>query len=163
MILQQQTCLNTAACPKILAWVEANLNDTHTLLYFLFIHMREKWKQLLGNSTVVTCQQIARFLIEKVTFYLFPYVYEDTVKSSRPSLCETRDKRPLGRDPDKSLSHRHTSVKLSWSQPMDPWTIYLALTYWYMHYYLLKRDFNRKYPILKSYTVVSVKSHYLWS
>ena len=122
MILQQQTCLNTAACPKILAWVEANLNDTHTLLYFLFIHMREKWKQLLGNSTVVTCQQIARFLIEKVTFYLFPYVYEDTVKSSRPSLCETRDKRPLGRDPDKSLSHRHTSVKLSWSQPMDPWT-----------------------------------------
>ena len=33
---------------------------------------------------------------------------------------ETRDKRPLGRAPDRSWCHRHTSVKLSWSQPMDP-------------------------------------------
>ena len=32
------------------------------------------------------------------------------------------DKLPLGRDPDRSQRHRHSSVKLSWSQPMDPWT-----------------------------------------
>ena len=30
------------------------------------------------------------------------------MKSSRPSLRETRDKRPLGRDPDRSWCHRHT-------------------------------------------------------
>ena len=35
---------------------------------------------------------------------------------------ETRGKRPLGRDPDKSWCHRHTSVKLSWSKSMTPWT-----------------------------------------
>ena len=34
---------------------------------------------------------------------------------------ETRDKRPLGRD-SRSWCHNHTSVKLSYSQPMDPWT-----------------------------------------
>ena len=28
----------------------------------------------------------------------------------------------LVRDPDGSWCHRHTTVKLSWSQPMDPWT-----------------------------------------
>ena len=33
---------------------------------------------------------------------------------------ETRDKRPLGRDPDRSWRHRHSSVKLPWSQYMDP-------------------------------------------
>ena len=44
------------------------------------------------------------------------------MKSSRPSLRETRDKRPLDRDPDRSRCHRHTSVKLSWSQSMHPWT-----------------------------------------
>ena len=33
---------------------------------------------------------------------LIDYVYEDKEKSSRPSLCETGDKRPLGRDLDMS-------------------------------------------------------------
>ena len=40
-------------------------------------------------------------------------------------LCdqrETRDKRSLGRDPSRSWCHRHTSVKLFWSKPMDSWT-----------------------------------------
>ena len=46
--------------------------------------------------------------------------YEAKVKSSRPSLRETRDKRPSGNDPDKSWCHRHISVKLSWSQSMNP-------------------------------------------
>ena len=47
------------------------------------------------------------------------------VKSSRPSLRKTLDKRPLGKDPDRSWCHRHTTswpmIKLSWSQPMAPW------------------------------------------
>jgi hypothetical protein len=29
---------------------------------------------------------------------------------------EAQDKRTLGRDPSRSWCHRHTSVKLSWSQ-----------------------------------------------
>ena len=36
-----------------------------------------------------------------------------------PSLRETQDKQPLGRDPKRSWCHCHTSVKLFWSQPMD--------------------------------------------
>ena len=38
------------------------------------------------------------------------------------NLRETQDKRPLGKDPDRSWCHRHTPVKLSGSQHMDPWT-----------------------------------------
>ena len=34
------------------------------------------------------------------------------MKSSRPSLCESRDKRPLGRDTDSSWCHRHTTSKI---------------------------------------------------
>ena len=43
-------------------------------------------------------------------------VYEGKVKSSRPSLCETRDKRPLGREPDRSWCHTTSTIKLFWSQ-----------------------------------------------
>ena len=49
-------------------------------------------------------------------------LYEGKVKNSRYSQHETRDKRPLGRDPVMSWCHCHTSVKLSWSQPVEPWT-----------------------------------------
>ena len=35
---------------------------------------------------------------------------------------ETRDKQPLGRDPDRSWCHHRTSVNLFWSQLMDPCT-----------------------------------------
>jgi hypothetical protein len=35
---------------------------------------------------------------------------------------ETRDKRLLGRDPDRSRCHLHTSLKLFSSRPMAPWT-----------------------------------------
>ena len=45
------------------------------------------------------------------------YNYEGKVKSSRPSLRETEDKRPLGRDLDRSWCDHHTSIKLL----MDPW------------------------------------------
>ena len=36
--------------------------------------------------------------------------------------CKTRGKWPLGKEPDRSWCHRHTPMKISWSQPMDPWT-----------------------------------------
>jgi hypothetical protein len=34
---------------------------------------------------------------------------------------ETWDKQSLGRNLDRSWCYYHTSVKFSWSQPMDPW------------------------------------------
>ena len=45
------------------------------------------------------------------------------MKSSQSRLCETRDKRPLGSDPDRSWCHRYTksTKKFFWSQPMVPW------------------------------------------
>ena len=51
-------------------------------------------------------------------------MYEGTVEifSLFYSRSETQDKRPLGREQDRSWCHRHTSVKLSWSQPMNLWT-----------------------------------------
>ena len=49
-------------------------------------------------------------------------LYECKVNISRLTLRETRDKRPLRRDPDKSWCHGHTSVKLFWSRSMmEPW------------------------------------------
>jgi hypothetical protein len=53
-------------------------------------------------------------------------LYEGKVKISWPSLRETRVKRPLGRDLDRSWYHRHTSAKLFWSQPMAPWILMAA-------------------------------------
>ena len=46
------------------------------------------------------------------------------VKSSRATLRPMWNlgKQLLGRDPDRSWYHCHTSVKLFWLQPMDPWT-----------------------------------------
>ena len=37
---------------------------------------------------------------------------EGKVKSSQPSLCETLDKQLLGRDPDRSWCHLHTTINL---------------------------------------------------
>ena len=41
---------------------------------------------------------------------------------------ETRDKRQLDRESDRSWCHLHTSVKLFWSQSMAPWTSAAAWT-----------------------------------
>ena len=53
--------------------------------------------------------------------------YEGKVKSYSLAYnrCETRDKRPLGRDPDRSWCHRYTTsmIKLFWSQSMAPWAL----------------------------------------
>ena len=47
------------------------------------------------------------------------WIYEGKMKSSSLSYNrrETRDKRPLGRDPDRSCCHLHTSVKLFYRSP----------------------------------------------
>ena len=37
------------------------------------------------------------------------YKCEVKVKSFQPSLCQTLDKQPLGRDPDKSWCHCHNT------------------------------------------------------
>ena len=39
-----------------------------------------------------------------------------------PSPCETQDKRPLGRESDRSLCHHHimSTIMFFWSQPMTP-------------------------------------------
>ena len=52
-------------------------------------------------------------------------MHDNKVKSSSlaKNRRETRDKRPLDREPDRSWCHLHTSVKLVWSQPVDPWTV----------------------------------------
>ena len=54
---------------------------------------------------------------------------------------ETRDKWPLGREPDWGWCHLHTNVKLSWLQPMDPRTEWqhtcmlpLMFDLWNFHY-----------------------------
>ena len=52
---------------------------------------------------------------------VFQRMFEGKVKCSWPSLRETRDKGPLGRDPDRSWCHPQTSVKLLWLQPIAPW------------------------------------------
>ena len=51
-------------------------------------------------------------------------VYEGDLKSYSLDYNrrETRDMRLLGRDPDRSQCHLHTSLKLLWSRPMAPWT-----------------------------------------
>ena len=56
-------------------------------------------------------------------------LYEGKVKTSQPSLCETRDKWLLGQETDRSWCHRHTRnmIKFFWSQPLVPWA--LAATY----------------------------------
>ena len=55
-------------------------------------------------------------------YFSFFTVNEGKVKSSRPSLRETRDKRPLDKDPGRSWCHHHTMIKFSWLQLMAPCT-----------------------------------------
>ena len=60
--------------------------------------------QMSVNQFLQTCGFAAKML----NYHMKLYIYEDKVKSSRPSLREIRDKRPLCRDPDRSWCHRHT-------------------------------------------------------
>ena len=72
---------------------------------------------LLNNSASSKLgknQSYVKYELELSVFILIKYVGK--VKSSQPSLRETRDKRPSGRYPDRSWCHLHTSVKLFWSQ-----------------------------------------------
>ena len=71
---------------------------------------------------------IATFIILQpfLTLNIFYFFLEYEGKLQSSSLPynrrETRDKWPLGRDPDRGLYHLHTRVKLFWSQSMIPWT-----------------------------------------
>ena len=58
-----------------------------------------------------------------ISAHIIDITYGGKVKSSRPSLCEIREKRPLSRESDRSWCHRHTTsmIKLFWSQPMALW------------------------------------------
>ena len=57
-----------------------------------------------------------------IAFEIHVIIYEGGLKSFQRSLFETRDKRLLGRELDRSLCHRHTTsmIKLFWLQPMAP-------------------------------------------
>ena len=52
-------------------------------------------------------------LLKILKIEIYKTIIQEKVKSSRPSLRKTRDKRPLSRDPDTSWCEDHTSVKLS--------------------------------------------------
>ena len=75
------------------------------------IGIKRKLKILLRELNIIKEFYIVQF-----------YIYEGKVKISRPSLRETRDKRLLGRDLNRSWCHCHTSLKLFLSQSMDPWS-----------------------------------------
>ena len=80
---------------------------------------------LKSRSCVFCCVYKFQIVLLELILGLFVLVhYEGKVKSSSLTYNrrEIQDKRILGRDTDRSWCHRHTSVKLFWSQPMAPWT-----------------------------------------
>ena len=83
------------------------------------------------NIIIITLTQYHSMSLRKICHLwlttLLPY--EDKVKSSSLAYnrSETRDKRPLGRDPGRSWCHLHARVKPFWSQPMAPWISATAL------------------------------------
>ena len=75
------------------------------ILYIIFV---------LQNNTQYTgkeCSWIRTF--KKYNFV----IYEGLAYNRRDS----RDRRSLSREPNRSWCHLHTSMKLSWSQPMASW------------------------------------------
>ena len=85
-------------------------------------------KSLNSSFQLKFFQNTIWFLKLKMPNELYKIV-NSTLKASRWKILnlaynrrKTRDKRPLGRDPDRGWFHRHSHVKLLWSQPMNPWT-----------------------------------------
>ena len=80
----------------------------------------------IGKEPLHCKLEIDGRMVEQVS----EFNYEGKVKSSRPSLRETREKRPLGMESDWSWCHRHTTsmITLLLSQPMAPWA--WAAAYW---------------------------------
>ena len=72
----------------------------------------------LGNLTL----NIVKMDSLNIQFHLFS-IYYDCLKGSLPSLPDTRDRRPFGRESDRIWCHCHTTsmIKLFGSQPMAPW------------------------------------------
>ena len=58
-----------------------------------------------------------------IAINIYLHIRRQGEKFSTFILRETRDKRPLGTEPDRSWCHRHTKsmIKLFWWQPMAPW------------------------------------------
>ena len=80
------------------------------------------WKKSIRK--VFTIYDSNSYFIKAMESVYLRHALRDKLKSSRPSLRETRDNRPLGRYPDRSWCYRQNSVKLSWSKPMDPWIVH---------------------------------------
>ena len=80
-------------------------------------------RSLSKKYTILVIYEGELLVFNLYTLLAIMMKYKCKVKSSRPSLYETQDKRSLGRDSDRSLCHRHTTsmIKLFWSQPMTPW------------------------------------------
>ena len=79
-------------------------------------------KECIANIKVV--KNLEKWTCSSTRHIFLSLLYEGKMKISRPSLRKTRDKGPLGRDPDRSWYHHHTTsmIKLFWSQSMAPWT-----------------------------------------
>ena len=98
------------------------------ILLFFFVYLftltNMQTFPLEGIKYIIACFKIPAIIL-RIFFYrqvgtynliirVFISTYEGKVRTSSLAYnrCETRDKRPLGRDPDRSWSHLHTSVKL---------------------------------------------------
>ena len=64
--------------------------------------------------------EVSLFVYVKETYTSTRVVWQ--VSNLAYNRRETREKRLLGRDPDRSQCHLHNSLKLFWSRPMAPWT-----------------------------------------
>ena len=60
------------------------------------------------------------FFLFSIFFIILPFRGQGEMFYLAWNRRETRDNRPLGKDPDRSWCHFHTSLKLFWSRPMAP-------------------------------------------
>ena len=80
----------------------------------------------LCKALIISIPQCSNPFLQKLMLTLctvYVSMYEGGLKGFRPSLHETRDKRPLDRESNRSWCHRHTTtmIKFFWSQLMAPW------------------------------------------
>ena len=79
------------------------------------LHQTVSWLRFSG--VFLSCKANARRSVYSPQDYLIIIL----IFSDRRDRCDTRGKWPLGRNPDRSWWHRHTSLNLFWPQPMAPW------------------------------------------
>ena len=91
------------------------------------------------------------FVVNNCLTFVGIYVARWKVLDQAYNRYETQDKRPLGRDPERSWCHCHTNVKLFWSQPVAPWStgcdkckFFMIETWYIMAFWLsLGRPYRR--------------------